>query len=381
MNILIAPDSYKDALTAREACAAIANGLHRALPHAELVQCPMGDGGEGTLDSLLTVAGAKRRETKVHDALGQPVMAAWGWQETDRTAYIELAEVCGLQALSRDERTALHSTTFGVGELILEALDAGAERLLLMLGGSATNDAGAGMLTALGARLLDAQGQLLPPGGAALAELHSLDLKRLDPRLRQLYVETAVDVNTPLTGALGASSVFGPQKGATEVEVRRLDAALEHFADLVARKLGEDHRNSPGAGAAGGMGFATRALLDADLRPGVELVMKQVGFNHLVADAQLVITGEGQLDDQSLAGKTPIGISRVAKSHHVPAVVLAGCLGAGWQSAYEEGVMAAFALGDRPMTLDQSLDRCGELLADSAEAVARLFSCPSSDSS
>lgn len=372
MKILIAPDSYKDALGAREAASAIARGAHRAYSEAELVECPMGDGGEGTLDALLASTGAERRLADVHDALERPARAAWGWHAASRTAYVELAEASGLQALRRDERTALHSTTRGVGELILAALEAGAERLILTLGGSATNDAGAGMLVALGARLEDATGRPLPPGGAALAELARLDLSGLDPRLASLTVETAVDVDNPLTGPRGASAVFGPQKGATEADIERLDAALGHFADHVARALGHDERDHPGAGAAGGMGFAARALLGAELRPGIELVMAQAGFDTLLAGADLVITGEGQLDGQSLAGKTPIGIARRANAFGVPTVILAGRLGRDWQAAYAEGVSAAFALADGPMDLDEALSRCAELLADRAESVVRL---------
>ncbi|SFH54024.1 glycerate kinase [Modicisalibacter xianhensis] len=373
MRILIAPDSYKDALPAREAAAAIAGGLRRALPEAELIECPMGDGGEGTLDALLAATGAERRTADVHDALGRQATAAWGWHVETRTAYVELAEASGLQALTTEQRTALHSTTRGVGELILAALDAGAERLLLTLGGSATNDGGAGMLEALGARLRDAEGCALPAGGAALAALQRLDLSELDPRLARLQVEAAVDVDNPLLGPRGASAVFGPQKGASEADVERLDAALAHFADCAADVLGEDHRDLPGAGAAGGMGFAARAFLNAELRPGIELVMQQANFEQHLHDAALVITGEGQLDGQSLSGKTPIGISRAARRHGVPVIVLAGRLGDGWQAAYDEGVTAAFALADRLMTLDEALPRCAELLGDRAEGIARLF--------
>jgi len=260
-----------------------------------------------------------------------------------------------------------------VGELIRAALDAGAERLLLTLGGSATNDGGAGMLAALGARLLDGNGGDLPPGGAALAELAELDLSGLDPRLADLRVEAAVDVDNPLLGKRGASAVFGPQKGASPEDVTRLDAALARFADVTAGVLGEEHRELPGAGAAGGMGFAARAFLGAELRPGIELVMAQAGFETLLEGTGLVITGEGQLDGQSLAGKTPVGVARAARARGVPVVVLAGRLAPGWQAALEEGVTAAFALADGPMALDEALERCAELLADRAESAVRLF--------
>ncbi|WP_110657792.1 glycerate kinase [Salinicola halimionae] len=373
MNIVIAPDSFKDALSARDAAAAIATGLRQELPDATLHQCPMGDGGEGTLDALLAATQAERRMASVQDALGRDATAAWGWHEPSRTAFVELAEASGLQQLEREERTALHSTTYGVGQLILAALDAGAESLVLTLGGSATNDAGAGMLMALGARLLDSEGRPLPSGGAALADLKTLDLDGLDPRLAALTVQTAVDVDNPLLGPRGASAIFGPQKGATEADVARLDRALAHFADLAANALGEDFRELSGAGAAGGMGFAARAFLGATLRPGIELVMEQVKFDALLADADWVITGEGQLDGQSLSGKTPIGIARRAERFGVPTVVLAGRLGDQWQDAFEHGITAAFALADGPITLDEALDRCGELLSDRARTLARLW--------
>ncbi|WP_148252649.1 glycerate kinase [Aidingimonas lacisalsi] len=373
MNILIAPDSYKDALSARDAAAAISQGVKRGLPNAHCRECPMGDGGEGTLDALLAATGAERKTLKVHDALGRMRNASWGWLAAHRTAFIELAEASGLQHLAQDERTALHSTTLGVGELILAALDAGAKRLLLTLGGSATNDAGAGMLAALGAKLQDAHGRELPPDGVSLAQLETLDLSGLDPRLADIDVETAVDVDNPLLGDHGASAIFGPQKGASMADVERLDAALGHFAQLAARQLGENHSQRPGAGAAGGMGFAASAFLNARLRPGIELVMDQVGFDTLLDDADLVITGEGQLDGQSLAGKTPIGIARKAAQHSIPTVVLAGRLGTGWPAAYDHGVTAAFALADGPISLQDALDRCSQLLSERSESLIRLL--------
>ena len=373
MKILICPDSFKDALPAAAAARAIACGIRRLGEAIEPIECPLADGGEGSLDALLAATGAERRTATVQDALGRPARADWGWLPERRTAFVELAEASGIQALAPAERTAQHSTTHGVGELIRAALDAGAERLLLTLGGSATNDGGAGMLVALGARLRDRDGRDLPPGGAALAELAELDLSGLDPRLSHLRVEAAVDVDNPLLGERGASAVFGPQKGAGPEDVRRLDAALARYADVSAAALGQDHRDLPGAGAAGGMGFAARAFLGAELTPGIELIMAQAGFEALLADADLVITGEGQLDGQSLAGKTPIGVARAARAQGVPVAVLAGRLAPGWQAAYEEGITAAFALADGPMPLEEALARCAELLADRAESTVRLF--------
>ena len=373
MNVLLCPDSFKDALSADEAAKAMAKGIKRAVPSAITQLCPLADGGEGSLDALIATTRAERRTLTIKDALGRPRQAAWGWLDEQRTAFIELAEASGLQHLTREERNALHTTTYGVGELFLAALEAGATHALLLLGGSATNDAGAGMLQALGATLLDAQGQPLPRGGAALQQLATLDLSTLDPRLADLHVEAAVDVDNPLLGEHGASAVFGPQKGATEGDVAILDRALGHFADLTAKALGRDERELPGAGAAGGMGFAARCFLNATLTPGIEMIMQQANVARLLNEADVVITGEGRLDGQSLAGKTPIGVARVAKRLGKPVVVLAGSLGDGWQACTEEGVTATFALADGLMTLEQALPRTAELLADRCESIARLW--------
>lgn len=373
MNVLLCPDSFKDALSAQDAAAAMARGVQRAAPEAHVQVCPLADGGEGSLDALIAATDAERRQLNVQDALGRPRQATWGWLSNQRTAFIELAEASGLQHLESDERNALHTSTFGVGELLLAALDQGAEKALLLLGGSATNDGGAGMLQALGARFLDQNGEPLPPGGAALNQLASLKLDGLDPRLAKLTLETAVDVDNPLLGERGASAVFGPQKGASPEEVEQLDRALGHFANISAHALGDDYRTLPGAGAAGGMGFAAKAFLNATLKPGIEMIMQQADMASLLARADLVITGEGRLDGQSLAGKTPIGVSRAAKCLHKPVIVLAGSLGDGWQACFDEGVTAAFTLADGPMTLTDALPRTAELLEARCESLLRLW--------
>ena len=373
MNVLLCPDSFKDALSAQDAAAAMARGVQRANPEAHVQVCPLADGGEGSLDALIAATGAERRQLNVQDALGRPRQAAWGWLSDQRTAFLELAEASGLQHLEIDERNALHTSTFGVGELLLAALDQGAEKALLLLGGSATNDGGAGMLQALGARFLDRHGEHLPPGGAALNQLASLELNGLDPRLAKLTLEAAVDVDNPLLGEHGASAVFGPQKGASPEEVEQLDRALGHFADISAQALGDDYRKLPGAGAAGGMGFAAKAFLNATLKPGIEMIMQQADMASLLACADLVITGEGRLDGQSLAGKTPIGVSRAAKRLRKPVIVLAGSLGDGWQACFDEGVTAAFALADGPMTLADALPRTAKLLEARCESLLRLW--------
>lgn len=373
MNVLLCPDSFKDALSAQDAAAAMARGVQRAAPQAQVQICPLADGGEGSLDALIAATGAERRQLDVQDALGRPRQATWGWLSDQRTAFIELAEASGLQHLATDERTALHTSTFGVGELLLAALDQGAEKALLLLGGSATNDGGAGMLQALGARFFDQNGKPLPPGGAALCQLACLALDGLDPRLAGLTLEAAVDVDNPLLGERGASAIFGPQKGASPEEVEQLDRALSHFADISAQLLGNDYRTLPGAGAAGGMGFAAKAFLNATLKPGIEMIMQQANMATLLARADLVITGEGRLDGQSLAGKTPIGVSRAAQRLNKPVIVLAGSLGDGWQACFDEGVTAAFALADGPMTLTDALPRTAELLEARCESLLRLW--------
>ena len=326
MKIVIAPDSFKESLSAPEVAAAIARGWRQVFPEAELLLRPMADGGEGTVDAVLAATGGERRECRVCGPLGEPVLAHWGWLG-EGTAVLEMASASGLHHVPRDRRDATVTTSLGTGELIRAALDAGATRIILGLGGSATNDGGAGLLQALGVRFLDAREVELPPGGAALARLARIDVGGLDPRLLQARLEIAADVDNPLCGPRGASRVFGPQKGADPQQVEQLDAALEHYARLVAATLGEDHSRHPGVGAAGGLGFAARAFLHAGFRPGIELVAELSGLADAVEGADLVITGEGRLDSQSLHGKTPVGVARTARAAGVPVLALAGSLG------------------------------------------------------
>lgn len=375
MRVVIAPDSYKDALAASDAAAAIAEGVKRGYANATTCLCPLGDGGEGTLEAILHASGAEPQQLEVKDALGRPTTARWGLidKEGVRTAIIELAEAAGLQQLAPNERDARITTTYGVGELIRAALDHRIDHLILTLGGSATNDGGTGMLSALGARFLDSEGEELPPGGAALAHLAEIDLSELDPRLQQINIQAAVDVNNPLTGEQGASAVFGPQKGANESTVAELDRALQQLSTISQQVLGRDDSTVAGAGAAGGMGFAASAFLNAELRPGIELVTEVLNFEALLPDAQLVIVGEGSLDAQSLGGKTPVGAARLAKKHGIPCVALVGKLGDGWQGVHDEGITAAFALADGPASLEEVLPKTAAALADRAEEIIRLW--------
>ncbi|SDS68209.1 glycerate kinase [Halopseudomonas sabulinigri] len=372
MKLVIAPDSFKESLSASAVAEAIATGWARVYPDAELLLCPMADGGEGTVDAVLAVTAGERRECQVQGPLGAPVTAHWGWLPGQQ-AMVEMASASGLHLVAPQQRDVLRASSHGTGELILAALDAGARRLVLGLGGSATNDGGAGLLQALGVRFLGADGNELPAGGAELQQLQHIDLTGLDTRLARLEVMVAADVDNPLCGPQGASAIFGPQKGASEQQVAQLDQALAHFADVMSATLGEDVRHCPGVGAAGGLGFAAKAVLKAQFRPGVELVAELCGLADMLQGADLVITGEGRLDGQSLHGKTPVGVARLARSAGVPVIALAGSLGEGYQRLYAEGIAAAFSLAPGPLTLEQAMTEAAAQLTARAADLARLW--------
>ncbi|KAA8702096.1 MULTISPECIES: glycerate kinase [Pseudomonas] len=373
MKIVIAPDSFKDSLSADGVAQAIAQGLAEVLPNAELVQCPMADGGEGTVEAILAALHGECRHARVCGPLGVEVSARWGWLAKTRTAVIEMAEASGLQLVALEQRDACLSSSYGTGQLILDALDAGAETIILTIGGSATNDGGAGMLNALGVCFRDAGARELTPGGLALSGLCSIDLSGMDPRLHSTRFEVAADVDNPLCGAHGASFTFGRQKGASSEQIEQLDQALTHFADCCAVVLAQDVRDVPGAGAAGGMGFAAKAFLGAGFRPGIEVVAELVGLADKIKGAALVITGEGRCDGQTLRGKTPMGVARIAREQGVPVVILAGTLGERYEALYEHGVNAAFALVSGPMSLADACQQAPRLLRERARDIARLW--------
>ncbi|KTT05205.1 glycerate kinase [Pseudomonas oryzihabitans] len=373
MKIVIAPDSFKESLSAAGVASALARGLREALPQAELVECPLGDGGEGTLDAVLAATGGEVRQAQVTGPLGEPVKARWGWLAEERTAFVEMASASGLELVPKARRDVLAATSRGTGELLRAALDAGAERLVLAIGGSATNDGGAGLLQALGVRLLDEQGQELVPGGASLAQLGRIELTDLHPRLADVEMIIAADVDNPLCGPQGASHIFGPQKGASPDQVCQLDEALAHFATITAATLGRDFKDRPGAGAAGGVGFAALAFLQATFRPGIEVVAELVGLEAALQDADLALTGEGRLDGQTLRGKTPAGVLRLARRHGVPVVAVAGSLGEGYDALYDQGLTAAFSLVPGPLSLDEALTQAEVLLERTARDIGRLW--------
>ena len=319
---VVAPDKFKGSLTALEAAAAIERGLRAGAPSIEEIRViPMADGGEGTVDAFLA-GGAKRIVAPVRGPLGDRLEAAFALEGT--TAIVEMSAASGLALIPDKRRDPLRATTFGTGELVRAALDAGASHIVVGIGGSGTNDGGAGFLQALGARLLDASGDALPAGGAALARLAQIDLRDFDGRVRSAKIEVAADVDNPLCGPNGASAIFGPQKGASAQDVRLLDGALAHFADVAVRTLGVDRRNEPGAGAAGGLGFALIAFTGATLRPGVDIVAQLRGLEPALIGADGAFTGEGSIDHQTLAGKTVAGVARLAKAAGVRSIVAFG---------------------------------------------------------
>ncbi|SIQ30013.1 glycerate kinase [Aquipseudomonas alcaligenes] len=373
MKVVIAPDSFKESLAAAEVASAIARGWLQVFPDATCVLCPMADGGEGTVDAVLAACHGERRESPVQGPLGAVVLAHWGWLGEENCAVLEMAAASGLHLVPPEQRDATRTSSYGTGELIRAALDAGAQRIILGLGGSATNDGGAGLLQALGVRLLDTAGHDLGPGGLALAGLSRIDASGLDPRVQDTELLIAADVDNPLCGARGASRVFGPQKGAGEQQIELLDAALAHFARVTAATVGVDHASYPGVGAAGGLGFAAKAFLGARFRPGIELVAELAGLPSALQGADLLITGEGRLDAQSLHGKTPVGVARLAHAAGVPVLALAGSLGVGYQALYSAGIDAAFALSPGPQSLELAMAGTAAELEARACDLARLW--------
>ncbi|WP_312396756.1 glycerate kinase [Kocuria sp.] len=376
MRIVVAPDKFKGSVSAEEAAAHIAAGIREAQPHAQVTVLPVADGGEGTLDAAVT-AGYTRHDLTVTGPIGEPVAAAWA--RLDDTAVVEMSLASGLAALPHDENgdpilAAREATSRGTGELIAAALDTtGCTRVILGVGGSATTDGGAGMLAGLGARLLDAAGHEIPDGGAALAQLATVDLSGLHPRVPEAQFVLAADVDNPLTGERGATAVFGPQKGASQQDVSELDAALVTFRDVLAETLGDSARDAaqaPGAGAAGGVGYAALAVLHATRRPGIDVVLDLVNLDRAVTGADLLITGEGSLDEQSLGGKTPVGVLRVGQAHGVPVIAVCGRTTLDRETLEATGFRATHALSDLAPDAHTSMREAPRLLREVGHAVA-----------
>lgn len=372
VRVVVAPDSFKGCLTALEVGEALKAGILSVCAKADVDVVPMADGGEGTVRSLVDASGGQVLSAEVLDPLGRPVIAEYGLMGDGYTAVIEMAAASGLPLLADHERNPAITSTYGTGQLIKAALDRGAKRLIVGIGGSATNDGGAGMAQALGARLLDAAGRDIGLGGEALSSLASIDVSGMDRRLAGTEVIVACDVTNPLTGPEGASAVYGPQKGATPDMVARLDSALAHYAEVVREQLHVDVERSEGAGAAGGLGAGLMAFLHALLRPGVEIVIEATHLAERMVGADLVLTGEGRLDSQTKRGKTPMGVARVARQMGIPVVGVAGQVSADADELHDLGFAALIGITDGPMTLAESLQHAEILLHRTGARIMRL---------
>ncbi|WP_275553350.1 glycerate kinase [Mixta sp. Marseille-Q2659] len=370
MKIVIAPDSYKESLSALQVASEIENGFRAIFPDAEYVKLPVADGGEGTVEAMVAATQGKIVRLRVTGPLGEPVEAFYGLSGDESCAFIEMAAASGLELVPPSQRDPLITTSWGTGELIGNALDRGVQHFIIGIGGSATNDGGAGMVQALGARLLDAQGEQIGYGGGALASLTRIDISQLDPRLRQCRFEVACDVTNPLTGNEGASAVFGPQKGATPALVTQLDNALAHYATIIQRDLDIDVLHIPGGGAAGGMGAALHAFCQAELRRGIEIVTEALGLDELVKDATLVITGEGRIDSQTIHGKVPIGVANVARRYNKPVIGIAGSLTADVGVVHQHGIDAVYSVLYSICTLEEALDNAAQNVRMTARNIA-----------
>jgi glycerate 2-kinase len=372
MRIVIAPQSLKGSLSATEAGAAIARGVQAVFPSASIHIVPIADGGEGTVQALVDATGGSLVQQQVSGPLGESVSAFFGLLGDGQTAAIEMAACSGLPLVPSALRDPRITTTFGVGELIHAALELRCTRLLIAIGGSATNDGGAGMAQALGAHLLTADGHEIARGGSALATLAHIDVSTLDKRLHACKVEVACDVTNPLCGPLGASTVYGPQKGATPEMVLELDSALAHYAQRIEQDLLRSVKDIPGAGAAGGLGAGLLAFLNAELRPGAQIVLEAVHLEEHFRSADLVITAEGQLDEQTAYGKSVGAVASLAKRYHLPVLAIAGSLGTQYQSVYDLGIDAVMPLSARPMTLEYAMEHAAALVTDATERALRL---------
>ena len=373
MRVVIAPQALKGSLTAEEVGQAIALGVQAVYPDAHIDVVPVADGGEGTVQALVDATSGQLAWQRVTGPLGTPVSAFFGLLGDGRTAAIEMAASSGLPLVPHAQRNPRITTTYGVGELLLAAVERGRRHFIIGIGGSATNDGGAGMAQALGASLLTEQGTTIARGGAALTTLSHISIKKLDRRLQDCTIEVACDVTNPLCGPTGATAVYGPQKGATPEMVQQLDAALAHYADILGRDLGQFVRDIPGAGAAGGLGAGLIAFLHATLRPGAQLVLEAVNLEHYVQTADLVITAEGQIDEQTAYGKSVGAVATLAKRYGLPVLALAGGLGNGYQKVYKLGVDGIAVLPSGPMTLPYAMEKAATLTTDATERMLRVL--------
>ena len=371
--IVLAPDSFKESMTAKEVCEAMERGIRKANSQIRCIHVPMADGGEGTMQSLVDATGGRVYSKEVVGPLGNNVVAEYGILGNGEIGVIEMASASGIHLVDSEKRNPLITTTFGTGQLIKACLDKGVKKLLIGIGGSATNDGGAGFIQALGGRLLDENGDDLSYGGGALAKLHTIDLSNLDERLKYVSVEVACDVNNPLCGKEGASYVFGPQKGATREMIEILDQNLSHYAEVIKEQLGKDVISKAGAGAAGGLGAGLMALLDVKLKSGIEMVIEYANLEEKVRDADMVWTGEGSIDFQTQYGKTPLGVAMIAKKYNKPVIALAGRVGNDIDVLYDKGIDAIFGIMRGVTSIEEALVKGPENVEKTSENIIRLL--------
>ncbi|CNH93588.1 putative glycerate kinase [Yersinia thracica] len=370
MKIVIAPDSYKESLSALDVAVQIEAGFRTQFPDAQYIKLPVADGGEGTVEAMVAATAGRIIKVNVTGPLGAKVDAFYGISGDEKCAFIEMAAASGLELVPPSLRNPLKTTSYGTGELICNALDQGVKHIIIGIGGSATNDGGTGMAQALGIKFLDKQGKPLGFGGGKLVELATIDISECDPRIKQCQIDVACDVTNPLTGRAGASAVFGPQKGATPAMVTQLDEGLRHYAEVIKRDLDINVDQVEGAGAAGGLGAALLAFCGATLSSGIDIVTDALGLDALVRDATFVITGEGRMDSQTIHGKVPIGVARVAKRYNKPVIGIAGSLTDDVDVVYEHGVDAIFSVIYNVCTLEQALDNAADNVFRTARNIA-----------
>lgn len=373
MKFILAPDSFKESMTAKEASEAMEKGIKKVIPNAECIKVPMADGGEGTVQSLVDATSGEIVNLEVTGPDCKKVNAMFGILGDKKTAVIEMASASGIHLIKKEERNPLYTTTYGTGELIKYALDKGVQRLLIGIGGSAINDGGVGMAQALGVKFLDETGSELSFGGGALEKLSKIDLSGLDERIKKVSVEVACDVTNPLIGKNGASYIFGPQKGATPEMVEQLDKNLNHYGEIVKSQLRKDVMNVPGAGGAGGLGAGLLAFLNAELKRGVELIIKYTDLEEKMKGADYVFTGEGGVDYQTVFGKTPFGVATIAKKLNIPTILFAGRIGEGAEKLYKHGVVSIIGILPGIVSLEEALKDGAKNMERISENIARIL--------
>lgn len=372
MKILIAPDSYKGTNSSIMVAARIEKGIRKVCPDAEIIKIPIADGGEGTVEALIAGAGGRYLKQEVVGPMGEKREATYGILENG-IGVIEMAAASGLPLVPQDRRDPRAATTYGTGQLLRAAMDKGCSQIVIGIGGSATNDGGMGMAQALGVSFKDKEGRELGYGGGPLADLASIDVSGLDPRVRDTSITVACDVSNPLCGEKGASAIFGPQKGADPEMVKLLDKNLGHYAEVVRAQLGKDAANIPGAGAAGGLGYGLMVFLGAQIKSGIETVLDTVDVDRYLSDCDFVITGEGKIDEQSAFGKVPVGVAQRVKKYNLPVLAIVGDIGAGAEAVYAYGVDSIMSTVNRAMPLSEALANSGDLLEEAAERAMRMI--------